>query len=765
MPDYTHDGLLFCVTTPLGVDAVLLEAVRGHEQLSGLFEYHLDLLLPGDLPLPFENLIGQPVTVEIRNDNRSEIIRFIHGIVAGVEEGPGVEGGGKFGMIRYRAEVVPWLWFLGQNRNSRIFQSKSVPDILRAVLTGGEVSWQLQGTYEPRDYCSQYRESDFAFASRLMEEEGIYYFFTHANGKHTLVVADTPESHTTIGTVRYEHVTGGVRGDDRIVSWEKSQSLRPGKVVLWDHCFELPGQNLAATSDSLATVDSGTMTHKIKVGINDSVEVYDYPGAYAQRFDGIAPGGADRAADIQKIFQDNTRTAKLRMQEQAAAAITIRGAGQVRALMAGLAFKLNDHPNADGPYTLTRVEIHAQQSSAFTSGAGEATFGCSFTAIPNAMPFRPARVTPRALVPGTHTATVVGPAGEEIFTDKYGRVKVQLHWDRQGAKDANSSCWVRVGTPWAGQQWGMIHIPRIGQEVIVAFEEGDPDRPMIVGSVYNAAQMPPYTLPDHRTKSGVKSRSSLEGTEEHFNEIRFEDKKDEEEIYIHAERDFNRVVENNDTLKVGFEDKADGNRTVEVFNNEAYTIGAKDCKAGNQDVKVWNDQNVLIGNGQADCKTGDQVVAIWNNQDLFVGAGEGQNADGSQFITIWKTRNAKIKTGDDVLLVAEGASKFTLSKGDQTIEIGSGNRETTLKEGTDTLEIKQGDLIVKLAAGSIKMEAMTAIELKVGSSSIKIEQSGITIKGTLVSIEGTAKADLKSPLTGVTGDGTCKIAGGMVMIG
>jgi type VI secretion system secreted protein VgrG len=246
----------------------------------------------------------------------------------------------------------------------------------------------------------------------------------------------------------------------------------------------------------------------------------------------------------------------------------IEGTSTCRHLAGGHKFTLDRHFDANGQYVLTRVEHSASVVGAYTTGEAPAVpYSNSFRCIPVALPFRPARLTPRARVYGTQSATVVGPSGEEIFTDKYGRVKVQFPWDRQGTNDANSSCWVRVGTLWAGQQWGAIHIPRVGQEVIVAFEEGDPDRPIIVGSVYNASMMPPYTLPDNRTQSGIKSRSSLQGSTDNFNELRFEDKKDSELIFFHAEKDFQREVENNDTLKVGFDKKGKGDQTIQVFNN------------------------------------------------------------------------------------------------------------------------------------------------------------------------------------------------------
>jgi type VI secretion system secreted protein VgrG len=266
---------------------------------------------------------------------------------------------------------------------------------------------------------------------------------------------------------------------------------------------------------------------------------------------------------------------------------------------------------------------------------------------------------------------VVGPSGEEIFTDKYGRVKVQFRWDRQGTNDGNSSCWVRVATPWAGKQWGAIHIPRIGQEVVVAFEEGDPDQPIIVGSVYNAEQMPPYSLPDNKTQSGMKSRSSLEGGPDDFNELRFEDKKGSEDIYFHAQKDFHRVVENDDDLKVGH----------------------------------------------------DQTITIHND------------------------RTATIEEGND---------KLTIEKGDREVKIEMGN---------DSLLISMGNQTTRLDLGKSETEAMQSIELKVGQSSIKVDQTGVTIKGMMVKVEGQIQTEVKGLMTNVSGDAILQVKGGLTMIG
>lgn len=706
MPKFTQDGRLMAVSTPLGKDAVLLETLDGTEALSEPFSFELGLLAPPG-EVKFEALLGQPVTIRLdtTSDPAARVTRYVHGIVSRLAQGEEVrEALGPVTFVRYRAEVVPKLWLLGRRARTRTFQQVSVPDILKKVFADLDTQFDLQGTYEKRDYCTQYRETDLAFASRLMEEEGIYYFFKHADGRHTLVVADAPSAHPDVPAptaLLYDTARGGIRPEDRIVSWEKSQEVRSGKVTLWDHCFELPGKDLQAADPAQADVPVGKVSHKLKTAVNGELELYDYPGGYAQRFDGVAPGGADRDDDVQKIFQDNARTAKIRMQRETARAVLVRGAGGCRQMTAGHAFTLARHYDADGKYVLTAVHHSASVEGEYTGGNPDSRYTNRFECVPFGLPYRPPLRAPRPVIAGPQTAVVVGPDGEEIFTDKYGRVKVQFAWDRDGKKDPDSSCWVRVATAWAGKQWGAIHIPRIGQEVVVVYEEGDPDRPIAVGSVYNAEQMPPYDLPDHRTRSTLKTRSSLKGTEENFNELRFEDKKDEEEVYFHAEKDFNRVVENNDTLKVGFEKKDKGDRTVEVFNNHV----------------------------------------------VKVGAGEGEAADGSETLTVYKDRTATLKTGNE------------------TLAVKMGNRAATIDMGNDSLIIKTGNQTTKLDLGKSTTEAMQSIELKVGGNSIKVDQSGVTIKGIMVKVEGTAMTQVKAPMTQVNGDGMLTLKGGITMIG
>ncbi len=633
MATYSQDGRPISVTTPLGKDVLLLEEFNGSERISGLFHYRLELLALASTTIAFDKVLGSNFTINIAQPDGST--RYISGVVNRLTQGPQLPGAdGKASLIRYRADIVPQLWFLTRNAQSRIFQQLSVPDILKQVLTGLDVSYQIQGTFQPRDYCVQYRETDFAFASRLMEDEGIFYFFTYSSSGHQLVLANTPQSHPEVSpsSLQYETIEGGTRPDDRIHVWEKSQQVRSGKYTLWDYCFEMPDKDLSASQPTLDSAAAGEVTHKLNVAQNSNYELYDFPGTYAGRFDGVKPGGSDDSSQLQNIFQDNTRTVGIRMQQETTPALLIRGAGNCRQLIAGHKFDLANHYNGDGSYVCSNLQHRASIKGAYSvGGVSEVAYDVDFECIPFAVPYRPAQVTPKPTVQGTQSAFVVGPDGQEIFTDQYGRVKVQFHWDRQGQNDANSSCWIRVGTPWAGHQWGMIQIPRIGQEVIVAFEEGDPDWPIIVGSVYNATHMPPYTLPDNITISTLKTRSTLNGTDDNYSELRFDDNKGSELVYFHAEKDFQRVVENNDSLEVGSDQADDGSQTIVIWNNRTENI-----KQG--------DDNVTI-------EKGSPTHSIKKDDSLTV--------EGKQTITV---------TGDVV------------------VEVKSGNRSVKVDSGTDTLE-------------------------------------------------------------------------------
>jgi type VI secretion system secreted protein VgrG len=823
MAKYSQTERPMAVTTPLGADVMLLERISGKEALSEPFNFRLDMLAQVSEPIEFDKLLGQPVTVEIRS---AQVKRYIHGIVSKLIEGRQVRASMEDTIFfSYRAEVVPKFWLFTRQQNSRIFQQKSVKEILTELLVGFTVEWKTEATYEKRDFCVQYRETDFDFCSRLMEEEGIYYFFEHTDSDHKMIIADSltalkevndPGMETT-KEVLFRRPESGRRaaGDElehRVEAWEKAQEIRSGKFALWDQCFEkVTGgkhDNFESLSTIAPTAAAGTITHKLAVGVNDKLEIYDYPGAFAQRFDGIDPGGSPQAAELGKIPTDGTRTVKIRMEQEAIPGLVVIGASSCPHMITGYKFKLVDHFDADGEYYLAAIDHTGSIEGAYTGGRSdiELKYSNRFRAVPAAVPFRPERKTPRPTVKGTQTALVVGPSGEEIFTDKYSRVKVHFHWDRLGKLDQTASCWVRVGTPWAGKQWGMIHIPRIGQEVIVDFLEGDPDQPLIVGSVYNAEQMPPYLLPDNKTQSGMKSRSSLKGDDTYFNELRFEDLKDKEHVYFHAQKDFSRVVEYMDALKIGFgepekESKLkDGSQTIDIFNNQTTKIGTTDCVDGSQAIVIWNNQTLDIGCKDATKGDGDQTVTIFNNHTLKIGCADAK--DGSQAITVWKNQVVNIGCADSsggqtitvfkdrVLTVTEGNETITISKGNRDIVVSEGNTSFTVTKGTHTVTIEgdttetiktgkraitvdtanyelgvtSGDIKAKADAGNILIEAGTKIELKVGANSITIDASGVVIKGTGVTCEGTGTAEMKSPATTIKGDGMLTLKGGMVMI-
>ncbi|MEX0818955.1 MAG: type VI secretion system tip protein TssI/VgrG [Pirellulaceae bacterium] len=635
---------------------------------------------------PPYDYLGKPICVRIKRPAGVE--RFFHGLVSRFLNV------GRFGNYQvYHFVVRPWLWFLSHTADCRIFQNKKVTDIIQEVFRDNGFSdfkLSLQATYREWEYCVQYRESDFAFVSRLMEQEGIYYYFEHEKAKHTLVMIDAPAAHKPIaGTSKLVYRPPGEAqvGVEHISRWRRAFEVQTGAVVLDDFDFTKPKAALEGKS---------AVKHK---HAHADLEVFDYPGEFTEK-------------------TDSSLYAKTRIQELQVKHSQVEAVGDAQGLTAGGKFTLAEFPRNDqnGDYLVVAATIEIESGELEQFGAAENKFEATVTAIDASQQFRPPRITPAPRAHGPQTAIVVGKRGEEIWTEQHGRVKVQFHWDRYGKVDENSSCWLRVAQMWAGQNWGAIHIPRIGQEVIVEFLEGDLDRPIITGRVYNADQPPPYKLPDNQTQSGLLTRTTKEGNPKLANELRFEDKKDQEEIYFHAERDFNRVVENNDTLKVGFEHKDKGDQTIEIHNN----------------------QQLTVGNSKSD--------------------------DGSQTITIWKNRTETVKEGNESVTVEKGNRTVTLDTGNDTHQIKKGNRDVQIDLGNDTLTIKAGNQTVKLNVGKSTLDAMQGIELKSGPSSIKIEPSGITIKGPMVTIEGQAKADLKAPITSVAGTGMLQMQGGLVKI-
>ena len=570
----TQDNREFAVTCPLGKDVLLFKSMKGVEGLGELFEYSL-VLLSEKSDIAIDSLLGKTMTVSVELEDES--YRYLNGYVTRFAF-TGHDGC----FATYEATLSPSLWFLTRSVDCRIFQEKSVVDIIKPILATYNVvvDDKLQGSYPALPYCVQYRETDFNFVSRLMEHAGIYYYFKHDANAHTLVLADAYGAHEAIeGDTKIPYYIPSAAHDKRgIHDWSMAGSVRTGTYTLNDFDFEKVSSSLSG-----GLMSKSTVARQYK---HATYEMYDYPGLYTVRGDGDALS-LTRIQAVQAQYQE------------------ISAHTTAREIASGSLFTLADHPREDqngehlvvsAKYILTAPDYDSNSSSG-------SEFYCGFTALSKAETYRPLQIMPKPHVHGPQTAVVVGKSGEEIWTDKYGRIKVQFHWDRLGKTDENSSCWVRVSQKLAGQQWGAIFIPRIGQEVIVEFLEGDPDRPIVTGCVYNGDNMPPYALPENQSQSGYKSNSTKGGGGS--NELRFEDKKGGEEIYFHAEKDFNRVVDNNDTLKVGFAKADKGDQAISINHDQSVDIG--------------NDQTLHVKHDQTETVDNDQKVTVSNDQKVAVG--------------------------------------------------------------------------------------------------------------------------------------------------
>ena len=678
----TQKNRMIAMGTALGADVVGLRTVSVQEQLSRLFQIEAELSSE-DGNIDFDKVIGTNATIRLQVADKAT--RYFNGFVSRF-----VQVANEGGYAHYRATLVPWLWFLTRTADSRIFQNKKVPDIIEQVFTGHgfhDYKLSLSGTYEPREYCVQYRETDFNFVSRLMEQEGIYYFFQHENGKHTLVLADSISAHgrfTGYGEVTFQELQKGAAEREVITDWVVEMEVQPGAYTLNDFDFEKPKASLLAVANV-------TRQHAAS-----SFEMYDYPGEYVKSGDG-------------------DRLAQARLDELQAQHEILRGQASARGLVPGCIFKLKGHPNQKQirEYLVTGVSLHADagEFSSESKPSPDEFFTCSFTAIAKDQQFRPPRLTPKPIVQGPQTAFVVGPSGEEIHTDKYGRVKVQFHWDRYGKADENSSCWIRVSTASAGKGWGAVSLPRIGQEVIVEFLEGDPDRPIITGRVYNAGAMPPYPLPDNKTMSTTKSNTSKGGGG--FNEIRLEDKKGDEQIFVHGQKNLDIRIKND---------------AFETIENDRHLV-------------VKKDQIEHVEHNRSETVDADHMEKIGKDRHLNVAGKEAKQVGDSLSLTV---------NGDVIEVFKANHSEQTTNdyylKGDNVVIEGMTN--VTIKVGGSSIAIAADGIALK-TDGLVKIEASSTMDLKANAP---------------LSLQSSATAEMKSPATTVKGDGQLTLKGGMVMI-
>jgi type VI secretion system secreted protein VgrG len=717
------------IVTPFAAEDLLFHGMHAREELSRLSEYQLDLLSPKP-DLDLDTILGKNVTVTLALPDDST--RYFNGFVTRFSQS------GRYGRyFRYAGVVRPWLWFLTRTADCRIFQEMTVPDIVKKVFEDHDTAdyrFELTGSYRKWTYCVQYRETDFNFISRLLEHEGIYYYVRHTDGHHTVVLTDSTSKHTaTAGYETLPFVAPGqlVRpGVEHISSWEFAREIQPGVYVHDDYDLERPSVELR--------------TRKVLTrGYSPSTyEVYDYPGQYLQKPDGEQYAGV-RIDEFGTQFE------------------TAHAATNARGMAVGSLFTLEDCPredqNCEHLILAASHDLEFSEYEAMPEGAGT-HYRCSFAAMTSKQQFRPRRATPKPFVQGPQTAVVVGPAGDQIYTDKFGRVKVQFHWDRYGEKNQNSSCWIRVSHPWAGKGWGSVATPRIGQEVIVDFLEGDPDQPIITGRVYNAECQPPFGFPAGAVISGIKSDTHKGAG---YNEISADDTAGTEKITIHGQYDMNTTVEHDQTTTVH------NNRTDVIDVDDSETVG------NNQTCSVGVDQTVFIGSNQAITVGANQTLGVGANQSISVGANETETVAIAKALTIGAAYQvtvgaamnesiggAKLEEIGGAKIVGVGAYSSENVGVSKSVNAGSNISESaganfaaragahfTAAAGGNfsgsaggTMSLKSGgDFSAQTDAKGL-VGAASELVLKCGGAEIIMKSGGdIEIKGTNITVNGSAK--------------------------
>ncbi|MCW8876494.1 MAG: type VI secretion system tip protein TssI/VgrG [Kangiellaceae bacterium] len=669
MSQVTQDNHLMSITDfSLGKDTFLLTSFQGDEHISKLFSFHIEVLSENH-DVSADDVVGKSGTVTINNEHKRKFNGYISQFWQGEPEANNLR--------RYKMMMVPWLWFLQKTNNHRIFQEKNTKDIISQIFNDlgfKDFDFKASGG-EKREYCIQHNESDFHFVSRLLEEEGIAYYFKHQEGKHVLQLVDKKNAYEVCDETDLDYSQGN-NPDSQIQSWERINEFRKGQWSLNDYNFKEPTNSLLASESTTS-----------KFAKNKNFEHYEYPGLYK----------AGMGSNLVKV----------RLDAEEAQKETAEGASDCSSFYAGGRFviKRHSHKNEKGEYILTDVHHSATDDSYYNGEDPTVAYSNFFACIPSAVHFRPALEHRRPTMKGPQSAVVVGPSGEEIYVDEFGRVKVQFIWDREGKKDENSSCWIRVAQGWAGNQWGASFIPRIGHEVIVNFMDGDPDRPIVMGCVYNGKNKPPYTS---KTQSGIKTRSTKSGNAQNYNELRFDDKKDNEQIYIHAEKNMDTQIENDETLTV------DNDRTKHVKHDENSTIDNNRNKSvgKNQSEDIGENKSINVGKNHTESIGKNATIDVGENETFSVG------------------KNIDISIGDN--------HTETVGK-NMTISVSKDLKETVSGKYTEAVTKEYG-----LKAKSITMQADDKITLKTGSAQIVMKSNGdITISGKNINVKGSGNVVLK----------------------
>lgn len=651
---------------------LLFWRMSAHEALGRLPEYHVELLRDRTKErITASQVLGKAAAVKLRLE--TDTYRYFHCLVTRFRRG-GITG--RYDI--YHVEMRPWLWYLTLGADCRIFQDKTAVEIIKLVFEdyGASVQFEdlLDGSFRQRPFTVQYRESDFDFVSRLMEEEGIYYYFKHEASKHTMVLCNGPGGHTPIKGDELNwvsSVSGNQLREDVITEWDLVHSIRSLKYTHTDYAAEAPATDLK--SEAARTASYG------EIG---DLEVFDYPGGY----DDVAMKDGSTSGKT----TEGGRLAQLRVDAMESQHEIAEGVTPSRDLGVGLTFSLVGHDDDDNDYLVAMAE-YTMQYGGYEADRGEGAleYVCRFEAVPKTVSFQPHAVTPRPVIAGPQTATVVGPSGDEIHTDKFGRVKVKFHWDRVGQKNETASCFVRVAFPWASKQFGFVSLPRVGDEVVVEFLEGNPDRPLITGAVYNGTNLPPYTLPAQATVSGVRTQSSTGGSTSTFNELRFDDKKGSEYVWFQAEKDYNHWVKNDAKVTIK------GMRKQLVEKDDQLKVNGKlDGEIVKEvTLKVGTDVNAGVG--------GDLIMKI--------GGATGLTIEGT----------TKLKSAGGISITGDAALDVTAASG---VKINS-----------------DAALHLKAAAG-VMIDGGPQLAIKAGAGFIVLDASGVSIVGPMVKINSGGSA-------------------------
>lgn len=688
----TQANLDLTITTTLGNDALLVDVLEGIEQLSTPFEFILRLRGSSNA-IDLSSLINTEMTVELSLGGSK---RYFSGIVGEMSQGSTPTATDLFETY-YQAKLYPTFWLLKFNCDHRIFQNKSAMTIIKALFSeNGLTNFSDKTTSKGqgvREYCVQYGESVFDFISRLMEEEGIFYFFEYSSSGHTLVLADsndtfTPQTNSAVTLIQ-----------------SLVQEPEPNKILFCSLHYQVVPKSFS-TGDYNYSV-STTPFKSTATGVGNGGEVRRYPGRYTTNGDGDT-------------------VSSLRIQALEWPKETLQGNSTVSNMTPGYKFTLSTHLRTD----MNKEYVAYRVSHKLNMQEEGASYENTFIAFDSTVTFTPPVITPKPRIHSTQTAKVVGKSGEEITTDEYGRVVVLFHWDRLGPGDETTTCMIRVSQAWAMSQWGFLFTPRIGQEVVVSFVDGDPDRPLITGCVYNCDHLPPY-LPDEPTKSTIKTNTSKGGGG--FNEIRFEDKKDSEQIYVHAQKDMDRVVENARTLKIN---KGDDTETI-VKGSRLITLEASGDSPPTHTLTLNKGDDIIH------LKQGNLTITLDKGD-------ETRNITGKQSSTVSDAYTITAKT-------------ITLKcSGDFLIDAGG---KVTIKSG-DAMDIESGAAMTVKSGSSAAISSSTSMDIKSGTAATVTGGTSITVKGsTGATVDGGPNLQLTSSASAtLSGSASLSVKGGTVSI-